>query len=148
MGLAGTRYRLFAAPAFGEAAVGRCRDAELGAKVLGEGLRPLEPRRRPARPKGLDAGRGEVVDDPGDERALGADDDEADRIVLAECGNGGVIGDVERDICPALSRPRVPRGDEQAVAERTCRETPGKRMFPPARADQKDVHAVSVELEH
>ena len=51
-----------------------------------------------ARAEGRDPGRGEVVDQPGDEGRLGADDDEIDALPDAEPGDGGVVGDVEVDV--------------------------------------------------
>ena len=51
-----------------------------------------------ARPEGLDAGGGKIVDEAGDQRRLRADDDEIDRLRPAEGDDRGVVGDVERDI--------------------------------------------------
>jgi hypothetical protein len=58
--------------------VGGGRDAGLRHQRLRECLRALELRGRRARAEGRDARRLERVDRAGDERRLGADDDEAD----------------------------------------------------------------------
>ena len=47
-----------------EAAVGGGRNAELAAQILGEPLRPFEPRCRLARPEALDAGGRQIIDEP------------------------------------------------------------------------------------
>ena len=43
--------------------------------------------------------------------------------VPAEGGDRGVVGDVERDVGPALRRAGIARRDEEPVAERTCRRS-------------------------
>ena len=53
----------------GEAPVGGGRNAVRPAEVLGEALRAFEPRRRPGRAEGLDAGGLEIIDDAGAQAA-------------------------------------------------------------------------------
>ena len=60
-----------------EALIGGGRDFVGPAQVLGEAFRAFQPRRRLARPEGLDAGRLQIVDDAGDQRRLRADHHEA-----------------------------------------------------------------------
>src|SRR3546814_8236411 len=71
LGLAGVR----------EAAVSRRRDPVTGAEVLHEALGPLQRRGRRRGAEGLDAGRGQPVDQAQDQRLLRPDHDEVDRVI-------------------------------------------------------------------
>src|SRR5262249_55188907 len=102
VGLDHDRYALFAnitkrVGFIVEAAVGRGRNAVLAAEILGETLRAFELAGGLARPEGLDAGRGEIVDNAGRKRRLRADDDQLHVILLAEIDHRAVVGNVERD---------------------------------------------------
>ena len=68
----------------GETAIGAGRNVELAAEILGKSLGALELRRLLARAECLDAGRREIVDDPGRERRLRPDHDQINRVALAE----------------------------------------------------------------
>ena len=79
-----------------EALIGRGRDAVGAAQILGEALGAFEPRRGPRRPKRLDAGGLQVIDDAGTQRRLRPDHDQVDAAGAAKCDYRGVIGNVER----------------------------------------------------
>ena len=128
-GHAGDRHRL------------RERDAGGAHDVLREPLRPLDPRRRRARPEDRDARAAELVGHTGDERRLGPDHDEVGRErarqleqALAVLGADGMAPSDRRD-------PGVARGGVDLLDHRALRELPGKRMLPPAGADDEDSHA-------
>ena len=55
----------------------------LGHQLLGVDLRPLEPGGRGARPEARRSRALERVDEPGDQRRLGADDDQVDPLAAA-----------------------------------------------------------------
>ena len=84
------------------------------AEILGEALGAFELRRRLRRPEMLDAGRVESVCKPGDERRLGADDDEVDGVVRAKANHGRVVGDVERDALGDAPQCRHSRAHNRA----------------------------------
>ena len=132
----------------GEAAIGGRGDAGLGAEVLGEALRALEACRCAARPERRDAGGGEVVDQPRDQRRLRPDDDEVDVPRAAEGDHRAVVGDVEADQLGAFRDAGIARRGIEPGEPRRLRELPGKRMLPSARADEEDVHAKSHPAGH
>ena len=110
------------------------------AQVLGESLRAFEPRRRPPRPEGFDAGGFEIVDDPRHQRPFGANHHEIDPLRLAKIGHRGMVGRIEPDQLGVPGDPGVPRGAIEPVDQRTIRELPGQRMLAPAGPEQKQVH--------
>ena len=72
-------------------------------------LRAFELGRRPARPERLDARRREIVDEAGDQRRLGPDDDEIDPFGAGSRRDRRVIGDVERRrFVPHCAVPGLP----------------------------------------
>ncbi len=91
-----------------EASIGRGRNAELGAQILGEALRALELRRRLLRPEALDSRRREIIYQAGDERRLRPDDDEIDGVIRAEANDGSMVGDGKRDALGDLRNSAVP----------------------------------------
>ena len=97
--------RLFVA----EPVIGGGRNAELAAKILGEAFRAFELRRGAARPETADPCGLEIVDEAGDQRRLGTDDDEADDPRPAEIDSRAVVIEIERRPArrPSLS-PRCP----------------------------------------
>ena len=128
----------------GEAGEGGGRDAEVAAQLLRETLRAFELRRGPRRAERLDPRGREIIHQARDERRLRADHDEADVFRPAERRHGRVVRDVERDVSPALRRAGVARRDEKPVAERARRDGPRQRVLASARADQKDVHGLTL----
>jgi hypothetical protein len=108
--------------------------------LLREGLRALDPRCRGARPEDGDADPPQLVGKPGDERRLGAHDDQVDgeppaevenplRVVRAHLVTGSQRGDA-----------RVPGSCMQRAHERALPELPRERVLAPAGADDEDVH--------
>ena len=102
-----------------EASIGSSRYAGTRAEVLGEALGAFEPRSLARRTEDLDALGFEVVGEPGDERRLWPDDDEADVLFLAEARDRRMVRDVEGDAfrrsrrcrhCPARNRACRARG--------------------------------------
>ena len=124
----------------GEAAVGGGGNAELGAEILGEGLRAFELRGGLARSEGLDAGRRQIVDEAGDEGRFRPDHDEIDLHHPAEIDHRSMIRHVEHHIGAVLRGAGIAGSDEKLVAERARREAAGQSMFPSAGPDEKNVH--------
>ena len=82
----------------------------------------------------------EIVDEPGDQRRLGPDDDEPDLHQAAEVHDGPVISYVERDVAAKPGRARISRRDEQALQASAPGDRKRQRMLAPAGADEKNVH--------
>jgi len=80
-----------------ETTISASRNVELGAERLGEAFRSLQPRRLLAWPEGLDAGRGEIIDNAGRKRRFRSDHDQIDLLAPAERDHRGMVGDIERD---------------------------------------------------
>ena len=123
-----------------EAAIGRGRNAELGAQILGESLRAFELRRRLLRPEALDSRRREIIYQTGDQRRFRPDDDEIDRVVRAEADDGSMVGDGERDALGDLRNSAVPGRTIELGQQRAGAQLPGERMLAAAGADEEYVH--------
>ena len=78
------------------------RNAELAAEILGESFRALEPGRRARRPETRNALVGQIVDDPGDQRRLGPDDHEVDRLLR----QAAAIATLSSGSAERFARPR------------------------------------------
>ena len=91
-----------------EAAIGRGRNAELGAQILGEALRAFELGRRLLGPEALDPRRREIIYQAGDQRRFRPDDDEIDGVIRAEANDGSVVGDGKRDALGDVRNSAVP----------------------------------------
>src|SRR5215831_14993642 len=124
-----------------EALVGGGRNVIGLTQILGEALGAFELRGRAARAEGLDAGRGEIVDDAGAERRLGADHDQIDVLRLAERDHRRVVGDIERHQLAVAGDAGVARRAKEPLDQRTRRELPGERVLASAQAEEEDVHA-------
>ena len=124
-----------------EALVGGGRNAVRPAEILGEALRAFQARGRLGGPEGLEPGRLDVVDDARDQRIVGPDHDEVDRVRPAERDHGAVVGDVERHALGLARDPGIARRAPQPVAQRAAGDLPGQRMLAPARAEEENFHA-------
>ena len=105
--------------------------------VLRERLRALDSRRGRARPEDRDAEATQRIRETGDQRDLGADDDEVDlerarepEQALGVLGTDGMTVRERRDA--GVARRRV-----QLLEERRLRELPRERMLTTARADDE-----------
>ena len=116
----------------GEAFIGGGWNVVRLAKILGESLRAFELCRRPARPEGLDAGRGEIVDDTGAERRLGSDHHQINFLRLAERDHRAVVGGIERHQVAFACDAGIARRAEEPLHQRARRDFPGQRMLAPA----------------
>ena len=115
------------------------RNAETPAKILAEPFGPLELRSRATRAEGRNARGLEIVDEPGDERRLGPDDDEADRHQPAEIDHRAMVGDVDADAIghgrdAGIAGRRKESPEPGATAQRQ-----GDRMLATAGAEQKNI---------
>src|SRR5262249_14557637 len=88
------------------------------------------------------AGGGEIGDDTGAERRLGADHYEVNAMRLAERGNRGVIGEVERHQLAFPGDAGIAGSAIEPIDQRARRELPGERVLAPARAEEEDVHGM------
>ena len=93
-------------------------------------------------PKTLMPAALQIVGDPGDERRLRPDHDEVDRSFPAEGGDGGVVGDIERDQFGFLGDAGIARRGVELGQHRRGGELPGQRMLAAAGPDEKNIHAV------
>ncbi len=111
-------------------------------KFLGEGLGAFEARRRPRGTEAGAAGRGEAIDDAGDQRDFGADDGQGDVFARGkfEQGVDGVGRDVDIAHLGLERRAGVARRDEDLVHARRLRAFPCQRVFTAAAADDEDFH--------
>ena len=122
----------------------RERHARSAHDVLGEALRPFDARGRGARPEDGHTAPAELVGDAGDERRLRPDHDEvgAERPRQLEQALG-VLG-ADRVTLPDPGDARVPGSRVELLDHRALRELPGKRVLPPAGADDEDFHGASL----
>ncbi len=130
-----------------KAAISRGRDGVPGAEILGEALRSLERGGRLARPEGGDAGRLQPVDQPGNQRLLGTDDDEIDAFRFAKSDQQVEIRCRNLDALGLLGDPGIARRAIELVAERRGADRPAQRMFAPPRADDQNPHAQRLLLQ-
>src|SRR5205809_956641 len=63
----------------------------------------------------------------------------------AEGDDGLMVGAIETGADRIFLHARVARRGIEPVAQRTCRNRPGQRVFAPAGPDEKDVHAPAAE---
>ena len=108
-------------------------------------VKPLEPSSCAAclpGPNALMPASREIVDDAGDQRRLGADHDQLDRVLLAELDHGGVVGNIERDAFGLARDAGIARRAPQLGHQRRGRDLPGEGMFAAAGTEQEDVHGM------
>ena len=120
--------------------IGAGRNVELAAEVLGEALGAFELRGLFARPERPDAGFGEIVDNPGDQRRLGSDHDQLDCILFAELDHGRVVRDIERHAFGLARDPGIAGRAPELCDERGSRDLPRQGMFAAAGTEQENVH--------
>ena len=82
----------------------------------------------------------QIVGEPVDQRRLGPDHDQADRVAAAEIDHGAMVGGVERDQLGMLGDAGIAGRRVELAQQRRLRELPGERMFAPARTDEQDIH--------
>ena len=133
----------------GEVFVRGGRDVVSLHEVFAEGLATLHCCCGLAGPKGLDVRRmlGEVVDDAGDERRLGAGDDKVDVLLFGEADEPSEVGvldccdvcDFRGDGCGAA----VAGADVDVLDSWRLEELPGDCVLAAAVADEEDSKLVS-----
>src|SRR3546814_18677374 len=79
------------------------------AQFLGEALRSFEPRGVAAGAENRDPHRADIVSEAVDQRRLGADHDESDRMAQAEIDHPAMIGGVDRSTLGIRGDARVAR---------------------------------------
>ncbi len=124
----------------GKAAIGGGRDALAGAQILHKALRAFECRRRRARAEGSDPLAFERIDQAGDKRRLGTDDDEIDRFPPAELDDALGVARGDRDAFRLVGDSGIARRAEDPIDQRRGRDRPDQRMLAPARADDEYFH--------
>jgi exodeoxyribonuclease VII large subunit len=125
-----------------ETLIGGCRNAGGAAQILGEALGTFEARRGSARPKGLDAGSFQIIDNTGAKRRFRTDHDKIDTIVAAKADHRGMIGNIELGAFRLLRNAGIAGGAEQPIDQRTCRHFPGQRVLASAGAKEQNVHRI------
>src|SRR4029079_6300207 len=97
--------------------------------LLGEGLRPRDPRGRLARPENGDAGAPELVRDARDERRLRADDDDVDIVLSAEAEEALDVVHADRVAAAERRDPGIPRRRMQLSQPLAPRGPPPQRIL-------------------
>jgi hypothetical protein len=122
-------------------------DAELGRRHIGvphqllrEDLAPFDLRRQLRRTEDAHALGLEHIDDAAAERILGADDGQADVLLLGEAEQIIEIVDIDRHIDAVLRGAAIARRAENALHARRLRELPDQGVFAPAFTDDEDLH--------
>ena len=123
-----------------EAAIGRRGDAVFGAEILGEAFGAFELGGGARRTEHLDAGRFEIVGEPGDERRLGPDHHQADVLLPAEADHRRMIRQVERHAVGDRFDPRIARRAVEPVEQGALPELPGERVLAASPSDQQQIH--------
>src|SRR5258706_1648668 len=111
-------------------------------ELLRERLRAFESRTRGARTERRDAGRAQLVGEPGNERRLGTDDGEIDARVARELDQAIVIVDADRHAARARVHTGIAGRRDELVA--ALREPPRQRVLAAAAADDQDPHAANL----
>ena len=121
----------------------RLRERHAGSAhdVLREALRALDLRGRRARPEDRDAAAAQLVGDAGDERRLRPDHDEVGAERPRQLEQALAVLRADRVALTDPGDARVPGSRMDLLDRRALRELPGKRMLPPAGADDEDFHA-------
>ena len=116
------------------------RNAGRGHHVLGEALRPLDPRRLPTRAEDADTVSAQRVADAGDERRLGADHGQVGVDAAGEPEQG--FGVVRPDGVAVADRrdPWISRRGVKPGQARCLRQLPRKRVLATARPDEEHLH--------
>ena len=78
---------------------------------------------------------------PIDQRRFRANDDKANALDPAKGDDGFMIGHIQRYAGGVRGNAGVAGRCIECIAKRRLRQLPCQRMFTPATADQKDVHA-------
>src|SRR3546814_898269 len=133
LGLAGGR----------EAAVSRRRDPGTGAEVRHEALGPLQRRGRRRGAEGLDAGRGQPVDQAQDQRLLRPDHDEVDRVIPGEGDETVYVVGGDRHALRLPCDPGIAGSAPQLRAQGRGGDRPAEGMLPSAGTHDQDLHGGS-----
>ena len=128
---------------FVEPAVGGGRNAAPRAQVLHETLGALDLGRPRGRAEGEDPGVLEPVHQTGDQRRLGADDDEVDGVAFRVRDQSVDVLGGDVDACGHARDPGVARRAGQSRAQRRFRDRPAQRMFTSARSNDQHFHKTS-----
>ena len=83
---------------------------------------------------------GVAIGDASGQRCLGADDDEVDGVFFGEFQNARTIKDVEVGTFGKGRNACISGGHDQPVTLGVLLHRPGQRMFPPAAAENENVH--------
>ena len=94
-------------------------------------------------PEGGDAACGQRVDQTGDERRLGPDDDEVDRLALGRRGQGVDVVDADVEQVGVGGDAGVAGRAEHLRRLRRAPQRADDRVLAPARADDEDLHAAT-----
>ena len=116
------------------------RDAGRGHHVLGEALRPLDPRRRPARAEDADAVAAERVADAGDERRLGPDHGQVGVEAAGEPEQGLRVVRPHRVAVAERRDSRIARRGVERGQAGCLRQLPRQRVLATARPDEEHLH--------
>ena len=135
-----------------EAAVGGGGDAELGAEVLGEALRALEPGGRLGRSEDLDAAAARSSASPATSGASGPITTKPMSLSLQNWMTAAWSSTSSVDALGDLGDAGVAGGAVELAQQRAGRNRPRQRVLAPAGADQEYVHgralAKALEISH
>ena len=109
-------------------------------------VKPFEPSSCAAARRGPNAlmpARGKIVDEAGDQRRLGADHHETDRLARQKAAIAAWSPGSRATLVPHCAVPGLPGAMKSRSHRELPSELPGERVLAPARADEKDVHGLS-----
>ncbi len=117
--------------------VGR-RDARLAHQLLGEDLAPLQLGGIAAGAEDPQALALEGIDDPVDQRLLGADDGQSHPLALGELDQGAGVAHLLGDVVRVERRARVAGGAVDRPDPRRLLQFPAEGVLPPSFAYHED----------
>ena len=123
---------------------GRRADAGGEHHLLGEGLAPLEPRRRGVGPEDRDARRPERIGDARHQRRLGAHHHQIRPRLAGERHHRLGAFRRHRAVLGQRGGARIPGRADQRGELRALRQLPGERVLPPAASQDQHPHRVRI----
>ena len=126
----------------GEMRVSGGGDIIVAAKLFGETLGAFQLSRGLRRPKRLEAGGGQIVDDARRDQRIGPDHHQIDLALAAERDHRRMVGDVQRHAFGVLRDAGIARRAPQLRQQGRCRDLPAQGMFAAAGTKHENIHGI------